>query len=137
MTSKAKDALFSYFGEGELPAIKSSATPAEIARWKKTKEVSSCYKKLFIPSGAGEEKKSDLVLAKIIEKIFSEREDSVPNVQLAFVIAVCVTILNPKHASIRLDKVALKDKVEHYLVSFCKFVNCDIVTSLFTKVSFS
>ena len=136
MTSKAKDALFSYFGEGELPAIKTSATPAEIARWKKTKEVSSCYKKLFILSGAGDGK-NELVLAKIIEKIFPEKEDSVPNVQLAFVIAVCVTILNPKHASIRLDKVALKDKVEHYLVSFCKFVNCDIVTSLFTKVSFS
>ena len=136
MTSKAKEALFSYFGEVELPAIKTSATPAEIARWKKTKEVSSCYKKLFILSGAGDEK-NELILAKIIEKIFPEKEDSVPNIQLAFVIVVCVTILNPKHASIRLDKVALKDKVEHYLVSFCKFVNCDIVTSLFTKVSFS
>ena len=78
-------------------------------------------------SGVGDEK-NDLVLAKIIERIFPEKEDSVPNVQLAFVIAVCVTILNPKHASIRLNKVALKDKVEYYLVSFCKFVNCDIVT---------
>src|SRR5436190_17927770 len=78
----------------------------QIARWKKTKEVSSCYKKLFIRSGAGDEK-NDLVLAKIIERIFPEKEDSVPNVQLAFVIAVCVTILSPKHASIRLDKVAL------------------------------
>ena len=87
-------------------------------------------------SGAGDEK-NDLVLAKIIERIFPEKEDSMPNVQLAFVNALCVTILNPKHASIRLDKVALKDKVEYYLVSFCKFVNCDIVTSLFTKVSFS
>jgi hypothetical protein len=125
--------LFSYFGESELPAIKTSATPVEIARWKKTQEVSSCYKKLFLPSGSGD----GLVLAKIIEKIFPEKEDSVPNIQLAFVIAVCVTILNPKHASIRLDNVALKDKVEYYLVSFCKFVNCDIVASLFTKVSFS
>ena len=83
------------------------------------------------------DEKSDLVLTKIIEKIFPEKENSVPNVQLAFVIMVCVTILNPKHASIRLDKVVLKDKVKYYLVSFCKFVNCDIVTSLFTKVSFS
>ena len=129
MSSKAKDALFSYFGEGELPGINTSATPAEIARWKKTKEVSSCYKKLFIRSGVGD-KKNDLVLTKIIERIFPEKEDSVPNVQLAFVIAVY-------DASIRLDKVALKDKVEYYLVSFCKFVNCDIVTSLFTKVPFS
>jgi len=47
LSSKAKDALFSYFGEGELPGINTSATPAEIARWKKTKEVSSCYKKLL------------------------------------------------------------------------------------------
>ena len=101
---------------------------------KKTKKTSSCYKKLFNLPG---DEKSDLVLTKIIEKIFPEKEDSVPNVQLAFVIVVCVTILNPKHASIRLDKVALKDKVENYLVSFCKFVNCDFVTSLFTKVSFS
>ena len=87
-------------------------------------------------SGVGDEK-NNLVLAKIIERIFPEKEDLVPNVQLAFVIAVCVTILSLKHASIRLDKVALKDKVEYYLVSFCKFVNCDIVISLFTKVSFS
>jgi len=47
LSSKAKDALFSYFGEGELPDINTFATPAEIARWKKTKEVSSCYKKLL------------------------------------------------------------------------------------------
>jgi len=76
--------LFSYFGKSELSAIKTSATPAEIARWKKTKEISSCYKKLFNLSGV---EKSDLVLTKIIEKIFPEKEDSVPNVQLAFVIA--------------------------------------------------
>ena len=63
----------------ELPAIKTTATPAEIARWKKTKEVSSCYKKLFILPGAVDEK-NDLVLVKIIEKIFPEKEDSVPNV---------------------------------------------------------
>src|SRR2546423_3257731 len=100
------------------------------------KEVLSCYKKLFIKSGA-DDKKNDLVLAKIIERIFPEKEDSVSNVQLAFVIAVCVIILNLKYASIRLDKVALKVKVEYYLVSFCKYVNCDIVISLFTKVSFS
>ena len=115
--------LFSYFGKSELPAIKTSATPAEIARWKKTKETSSCYKKLFNLSG---DEKSDLVLTKVIEKIFPEKEDSVPNVQLAFVIAICITILNPKHTSIRLDKVVLKDKVEYYLVSFCKFVNYDL-----------
>ena len=41
-------------------------------------------------SGVDDEK-NNLVLAKIIERIFPEKEDSVPNVQLAFVIAVCVT----------------------------------------------
>ena len=51
-------------------AIKTFATPAEIARWKKTKETSSCYKKLFNQSG---DEKSDLVLTKIIEKIFPEK----------------------------------------------------------------
>ena len=40
-------------------------------------------------SGVGDEK-NDLVLAKIIERIFPEKEDSVPNVQLAFVNVACI-----------------------------------------------
>ena len=138
LTSKIKDALFSYFGETELPAIKSSATPVEIASWKKRKEVASCYKKLFEPSS---DDISDLVLVKIMERIFFKREDSIPNVQMAYAIAVCTTVLNPKYENIKLEKDAMKDQVTCYLVGFCKFVNCKlsnctIMTFLFTKISF-
>lgn len=139
LASKAKDALFSFFGEVELPKIKSSATPSEISRWKELKEVTNCYKKLFQKLDLFN---NELVLEKIIENVFSdsETENSVPKVQMAFVIAVCVTILNPKCERIKLEKKEMKVRVSFYLVSFCKFVNydlnCQIVKSLFTKISF-
>lgn len=39
--------MFQVFGENELPMIKSTDPPSEIANWKRKEEVSDCYKKLF------------------------------------------------------------------------------------------
>jgi hypothetical protein len=132
LASKAKATLFSFFGENDLPAIKSTATPIEISRWKKLKEVKTCYKRLFQPFDFGD----DLILEKIIEKVFSEKEDPVPKVQIAYVIAICVTILNPKYDKIKLERAELEDKMACFLVGFCKFVNYDLNRQIMKIVHF-
>jgi hypothetical protein len=119
LASKTKTTLFSFFSENDLPAIKSTATPIEISRWKKSKEVKTCYKRLFQPFDFG----NDLILKKIIEKVFSEKEDPVSKVQIAYVITICITILNPKCDKIKLERAELEDKMAYFLVGFCKFVN--------------
>ena len=119
MTSKVKDALFSFFGESDLLRIKSSAAPVEISQWKELKVVRRCFKRLFQKFDINQ-----LVLKKIIANVFSE--DSVPKVQMAYVIAVCITILNLKCEKIKLDKKEMQDRVAFFLVSSCKFVNYDL-----------
>src|SRR5437773_35372 len=47
LATKARDALFTYFGDVNLPRINTSAPPIEISNWKKSNEVRKCYNKLF------------------------------------------------------------------------------------------
>ena len=67
---------------------------------------------------------NQLVLKKIIANVFSE--DSVPNVQIAYVIVVYITILNLKCEKIKLDKKEMQDRMAYFLISYCKFVNYDL-----------
>jgi len=39
LATKARDALFTYFGDVNLPRINTSAPPIEISNWKKSNEV--------------------------------------------------------------------------------------------------
>ena len=81
--------------------------------------IKRCFKRLFQKFDINQ-----LVLKKIIANVFSE--NSVPKVQMAYVIAVCVTILNSKCEKIKLDKKEMQDRVAFFLVSSCKFVNYDL-----------
>lgn len=107
LATKAKETLFAFFGESVLPQINSSATPEEIIRWKKGTGVSTCYNQLFGKSS---------VLGQLFQKIFVE--DSPPKVHLAFVMSIYATILDPKSKIVQLNESEMKNKVEHYLVSF-------------------
>ena len=49
LASKAREALFAFFGESDLPPINNSAASIEIAAWKRKKEVALCYNKIFTP----------------------------------------------------------------------------------------
>lgn len=102
------------FGEIKLPSIKTTDFPTEIISWKEKKTVADCYENLFKPLDSGSDK---CVLQKIIERIFPT-EDNPPKVQIAFVIAVCTTLLNPRNKKIQLNERMLKNKVSHYLVGF-------------------
>jgi hypothetical protein len=105
--------MFQVFGENELPMIKSTDPPSEIANWKEKEEVSDCYERLFKSM-----KDTDkLVLDRIIEKVLPSKEK--PKVQVALVIAVCTTMLNLNCKKIQLDEKVMKSKVAHFLVSFC------------------
>ena len=69
--------------------------------------VRRCFKRLFQKFDINQ-----LVLKKIIANVFSE--DSVSKVQMAYVIAVCVTILNSKCEKIKLDKKEIQDRVAFF-----------------------
>ena len=117
MASKARDVMFSVFGEKTLPPINTHATPIEIVKWKKKEKVIDCYRKLFLPMDKDSE---TWVLTRIVEKVLPKKA---PLVQIAYVIAVCTTMLNPKFEKIKLVKPPMKKKVAFYYVSFCNFVN--------------
>src|SRR2546429_2111541 len=65
-------------------------------------------------------------------KVFPNSDAS--NIQIAFVIAVCTTFLNPKYKYINAKENTMRQKVKHYIVSFRNFVlNCNIFL-LFTNL---
>ena len=86
LATKVRDALFTYFGDVNLPQINTSASPIEISNWKISNEVRKCYNKLFDDKNK--------VLAKILERVFGK---NIPKpAHSAFAIAVCTSILNPE-----------------------------------------
>src|SRR5205809_6727665 len=64
LATKVRDALFTYFGDVNLPRINTSAPPIEISNWKKLNEVRKYYNKLF--------ENNNKVLARLLEKIFGK-----------------------------------------------------------------
>lgn len=115
LASKTRDSIFAVFGEKNLPPINSNAKPLEISNWKKSLEVSNCYEMLF--KKIDDNEKSPLVLTRIIQKVLRTKEYS--NVQMAFVIVICLSILNPKYGKLKLAANAMKRRVKFYLVKFC------------------
>jgi hypothetical protein len=114
LATKTRDAIFAVFGEQQLPPIKTNSSPSEIAKWKNSEEVAECYKKLF--KKMTDEEDSPRTISRIIEKVFVGKEYS--DVEFSYVVAVCKTVLNPKHNSLQLKESTMKSKVNRYLVSF-------------------
>ena len=56
------------------------------------------------------------MLVHIIKKVFSENDYS--NTELAYVMAICSTLLNPRNDEIMLKKNIMKWLVKKFLVSF-------------------
>src|SRR5271154_2446460 len=108
LTSKAREAMFATFGENELPPIKNNSTPSEISEWKNNDQVVKCYKNLFKPINKNTDQ---LVMTRILEKVFPQKLP--PNVQVAYVIAVCTTILSLQYEKIMVDKKMIKSKMEY------------------------
>jgi hypothetical protein len=112
LSSKTREAIFAKFGS-HLPAINTNAGPSEVAEWKRKTEVKECYESLFKKENP-KDKNSSLVLVSIVNRVFPNEYS---NAELAYVLAICSTILNPKHDEIMLKKHIMKRKVKKYLVS--------------------
>lgn len=112
MATKIREAIFSTYGEVNLPLINSNAGPSEITEWKKRPEVGRCFENLFKYMDDNED--SPLVITRIVEKAFLGKEYSNP--EFAYAIAICKTMLNPKHDVLQMKETILKSKVKYYLV---------------------
>jgi hypothetical protein len=112
LATKIREAIFSTYGEVNLPLINSNAGPSEITEWKKRPEVGRCFENLFKYMDDNED--SPLVITRIVEKAFLGKEYSNP--EFAYAIAICKTMLNPKHDVLQMKETILKSKVKYYLV---------------------
>ena len=112
LTSKIKEAIFSVFGEANLPPISTNESPQDISRWKKNPAVRSCYLKLHKPVTDDE---NVTYVLRIIEKVFVS---PVPNLLIAFAMSVCDIFLNSDDENIQITKSAIKIKLKEYSVSF-------------------
>ena len=75
------------------------------------KEVSNCYKRLF--ERIDNKENSPLVLTRIIGKVLNKKSS---NVEKAFVVVICMSILNPKDSKLKLSTKTMKRRVKYYLV---------------------
>lgn len=128
MTTKARDALFSYFGEVILPPINTNTSSAGIIEWKNHPAVAECYNKLFNQNG------SLGVLTRILERVFAGEYPS--SLHLAFVTATFAVLLDPKSKTIQTNENTMKNKIEYYMVNFIILnLNCNngiyLLTNLF------
>jgi hypothetical protein len=117
--------MFSVFRKNMLLPIKNNSTPSEISDWKKSEQVTECYENLFKLTS---ESSNQSVLSRIVEKVFLG-EGSPSNIQVAYVIAVCITMLSPQYEKIMIDKKAIKSKMSHFLVGLLKIFSSIFYTS--------
>jgi hypothetical protein len=108
LASKTRDTIFTVFGEKNLPPINTNSKPSEITEWKAKPEVKTCYKELFTQMD------DKLVLTRIAQKVLRKNYSKA---EMAFVVAICVTILNPKIGKLKLSNRMMKRRMEFYLVS--------------------
>ena len=103
------------------PPIKNNSISSEILDWKKNQQVAECYKNLFELIN---DDSDQLVMSRIIEKVFPWGRLP-PNVQVAYVIAVCTTMLSSRYEKIMVNKKTIKSKMARYLVGFLIY-RCNI-----------
>ena len=108
LSAKTRETIFAVFGEKNLPPINTNSKPSEITEWKAKPEVEACYRELFTRTN------DKLMLAHIAQKILKTDHTKV---EMAFVVAICVTILNPKIGKLKLSNKMMKRRMDLYLVS--------------------
>jgi len=117
LASKTRKAIFSIFGEKNLPPINTNASSSEISRWKQKEEVSNCYKRLF--EKIDNKENSPLVLTRIISKVLHKNSSTV---ETAFVVVICMGILDPKNGKLKFLLKTMKQKIKYYLVGFITYL---------------
>lgn len=95
----------------DSPRINTAGSPAGIMDWKRDSAVAKCYDLLFANNYK--------VLVEIVDKVFAEKKYS--DLQMAYVIAICTTFLNPRNHQIKCKEALMRRKIKYYLVSFIIF----------------
>ena len=112
------------FGETNLPLINTNASSSEISRWKQKEEVSNCYKRLF--EKIDNKENSPLVLTRIIGKVLHKNSSTV---ETAFVVVICMGILDPKNGKLKFSSKTMKQKIKYYLVGFITYLYLQLIIS--------
>ncbi|CAB4421879.1 unnamed protein product [Rhizophagus irregularis] len=110
LSSKSRKAIFSIFGSC-LQSINTNARLSEVAKWKRKPEVRDCFEGLFKKMNP-KDKNSSIVLASVIDRALQNGHS---NAELAYVLAIYSTILNPNHDEIMCKKNIMKQKVKKFL----------------------
>jgi hypothetical protein len=74
LAAKTREVIFATF-RTKLPIINTNASSQDITTWKKKREVTNCYNKLFKALNPNE-KGSQIILSLIIKKVFENKEYS-------------------------------------------------------------
>ena len=114
---KTRETIFLIFGETNLPLINTNASSSEISRWKQKEEVSNCYKRLF--EKIDNKENSPLVLTRIIGKVLHKNSSTV---ETAFMVVICMGILDPKNGKLKFSSKTMKQKIKYYLVGFITYL---------------
>ncbi|RIB09739.1 hypothetical protein C2G38_2207972 [Gigaspora rosea] len=102
LTNKIKETLFSVYGNLIEP-INNKAKPDEVIMWKKSTKTNEYYQKLFEEL---EEDSDNTYMNRILHKIWPDGK-ALPE-KIAYAIAVCQTILNPKNKIITISDHVVK-----------------------------
>ena len=124
MASKTREAIFLTFGETNLPPINTNASSSEISRWKQKEEVLNYYKCLF--KKIDNKENSPLVLTQIISKVLHKNSSIV---EMAFVVVICMGILDLKNGKLKFSSKIIKQKIKYYLVGFITYLYLQLIIS--------
>ncbi|GBC17750.2 hypothetical protein GLOIN_2v1880889 [Rhizophagus irregularis DAOM 181602=DAOM 197198] len=86
-------------------------TSTVLAKWERKPKVKDCFEGLFKKMNP-KDKNSSIVLASVIDRALQNDHS---NAELAYVLAICSTILNLNHDEIRCKKNIMKQKVKKFL----------------------
>jgi hypothetical protein len=114
LTSRIKDAIFSVFGEANLPPISMNASPAEVNKWKRTPAVKKCYSNLH--QLVSDDSEASFML-RIVERVFVDSKNS-SEILIAYTVNVCEIFLNPDSENIQISESVMKKKLKEKLVNF-------------------
>ena len=111
-----KKAVFSVFGEEQLPTIDTQAGPSEIRQWKTDPSIRRCYNKLFATIKADTQ---TTYMARVLEKVWPDSSKA-SDTHIAYAISVCKTLLDPSIDGIQITS-SIESKIKRNMISFIIF----------------
>ena len=124
---RIKDAVFSAFGEVNLPSINTKAPPSEIIKWKNQSSVNECYRILFQPMNSTED---TTYMTCILQKLWPKTDlKQVPDIWIAYAASTSEILLNPSIPTIQISEAKMKPRLKKYLKVVEKIIDDEIFSS--------